>query len=475
LNIKEIYEDGISKFKLQDFAGAENLFKKGLEIAIANNNTQWLLKIYAELGKCNYFQSKLDDALKNYDLSLELAEKLDNIEYRIKNMYNKALIFQKKSDYVKTIQLLKDALKLAQEFEDYEKYNTIKTTFDDIVLKYSKILYDSEIMGNDAIAKGDYEKAIINFEKGIQAARKVKEYEALHRMLIRMSDIYLKKLNRKKIALQYLEEDLQLQKEQFNDPESISKTEIIIAQLKIEFKESEDAIKYLEDVIKLYKELGDSRGQLLAYNLFATAYFTLKNYNLALKYLNFAESLIPYVEDHVIKLQTFLLRGQVLIEIGDFEKASKNFNDALLISDEIMNLSLLGNVYQNIGKLYRLWKKFNLAHEYYSKSIEIFEKEKDEFNKVISYLGDALTYESEEDFYNAIKNFEKCIKFGEKINDLELLSNVYKELAKIYESKKDYKNATLILEKLAAVQNELGFFDFAEKVYQKIDLLQKKI
>ncbi|MHA1752810.1 MAG: tetratricopeptide repeat protein [Candidatus Helarchaeota archaeon] len=475
MNIKEIYEDGISKFKLQDFAGAENLFKKGLEIAIANNNTQWLLKIYAELGKCNYFQSKLDDALKNYDLSLELAEKLDNIEYRIKNMYNKALIFQKKSDYVKTIQLLKDALKLAQEFEDYEKYNTIKTTFDDIVLKYSKILYDSEIMGNDAIAKGDYEKAIINFEKGIQAARKVKEYEALHRMLIRMSDIYLKKLNRKKIALQYLEEDLQLQKEQFNDPESISKTEIIIAQLKIEFKESEDAIKYLEDVIKLYKELGDSRGQLLAYNLFATAYFTLKNYNLALKYLNFAESLIPYVEDHVIKLQTFLLRGQVLIEIGDFEKASKNFNDALLISDEIMNLSLLGNVYQNIGKLYRLWKKFNLAHEYYSKSIEIFEKEKDEFNKVISYLGDALTYESEEDFYNAIKNFEKCIKFGEKINDLELLSNVYKELAKIYESKKDYKNATLILEKLAAVQNELGFFDFAEKVYQKIDLLQKKI
>ena len=308
MNIKEIYEDGISKFKLQDFAGAENLFKKGLEIAIANNNTQWLLKIYAELGKCNYFQSKLDDALKNYDLSLELAEKLDNIEYRIKNMYNKALIFQKKSDYVKTIQLLKDALKLAQEFEDYEKYNTIKTTFDDIVLKYSKILYDSEIMGNDAIAKGDYEKAIINFEKGIQAARKVKEYEALHRMLIRMSDIYLKKLNRKKIALQYLEEDLQLQKEQFNDPESISKTEIIIAQLKIEFKESEDAIKYLEDVIKLYKELGDSRGQLLAYNLFATAYFTLKNYNLALKYLNFAESLIPYVEDHVIKLQTFLLR-----------------------------------------------------------------------------------------------------------------------------------------------------------------------
>ncbi|MHA1830619.1 MAG: tetratricopeptide repeat protein [Candidatus Helarchaeota archaeon] len=475
MNIKEIYEDGISKFKLQDFAGAENLFKKGLEIAIANNNTQWLLKIYAELGKCNYFQSKLDDALKNYDLSLELAEKLDNIEYRIKNMYNKALIFQKKSDYVKTIQLLKDALKLAQEFEDYEKYNTIKTTFDDIVLKYSKILYDSEIMGNDAIAKGDYEKAIINFEKGIQAARKVKEYEALHRMLIRMSDIYLKKLNKKKIALQYLEEDLQLQKEQFNDPESISKTEIIIAQLKIEFKESEDAIKYLEDVIKLYKELGDSRGQLLAYNLFATAYFTLKNYNLALKYLNFAESLIPYVEDHVIKLQTFLLRGQVLIEIGDFEKASKNFNDALLISDEIMNLSLLGNVYQNIGKLYRLWKKFNLAHEYYSKSIEIFEKEKDEFNKVISYLGDALTYESEEDFYNAIKNFEKCIKFGEKINDLELLSNVYKELAKIYESQKDYKNATLILEKLAAVQNELGFFDFAEKVYQKIDLLQKKI
>jgi len=475
LNIKEIYEDGISKFKSQDFAGAENLFKKGLEIAIANNDIQWLLKIYAELGKCNYFQSKLDDALKNYDLSLELAEKLDNIEYRIKNMYNKALIFQKKSDYVKTIQLLKDALKLAQEFEDYEKYNTIKTTFDDIVLKYSKILYDSEIMGNDAIAKGDYEKAIINFEKGIQAARKVKEYEALHRMLIRMSDIYLKKLNKKKIALQYLEEDLQLQKEQFNDPESISKTEIIIAQLKIEFKESEDAIKYLEDVIKLYKELGDSRGQLLAYNLFATAYFTLKNYNLALKYLNFAESLIPYVEDHVIKLQTFLLRGQVLIEIGDFEKASKNFNDALLISDEIMNLSLLGNVYQNIGKLYRLWKKFNLAHEYYSKSIEIFEKEKDEFNKVISYLGDALTYESEEDFYNAIKNFEKCIKFGEKINDLELLSNVYKELAKIYESQKDYKNATLILEKLAAVQNELGFFDFAEKVYQKIDLLQKKI
>ena len=212
------------------------------------------MKFLIELGKVNYFQYKFADALENYNKSLELALKLDNKDYQIRNMYNMALVHRQLSNFGLSVRFLKDALKIAQEIEDFQKYNKIKTTYDEMFLKDSKILYDSELSGNDALAKGEIKTAIDNYEKAIQAAKRIGEYEALHRILIKLSDIYIKKLGDKKQGLAYLEEDLQILTEHFDDKLTIANTILLISQLKLQLGILESVIEQIKKAFDIFND-----------------------------------------------------------------------------------------------------------------------------------------------------------------------------------------------------------------------------
>ncbi|TFF89056.1 MAG: tetratricopeptide repeat protein [Promethearchaeota archaeon] len=470
----ELYKQGLEKIKGKEYEKAQKILEKALNEAKTDQEDSILMKIYAELGKSHYFQSNLENALQNYEKSLELAEKIENYDYQIRNKYNIALVYQRKTQFKSATITLKEALELAQKVEDFKKYNTIKTTLDDMVLKDSRILYDSELAGNDALEKEKYEKAIENYQEAIRAAGEIGEYEALHRILIKVAKIYLNKLDNKKIALEYLEEDLRVQLEYGHTAQNIANTEKIIAQLKLQLGQPKDAMNYIEDALEIYNNNKSFSDQLISYNILASIHYSLGNNDLAIEYLNNAEKLIPYVDDLRIKIQIFMLRGQIFTDIKKFEQAEKSLKDALSISDELMDLSILGKINNSMGKLYRLWNKFRLAHDQYAKAINIFNKLKGYFDLSIAYYGAALTFKKQEEYDEAIKFFNRAIEVGKKINDLNLLQVTYKELIEIQEQKKNFEKEIDLLENLAQVQTNLGLFDESNKTYRKIDIVRKK-
>ncbi|MBD3228997.1 MAG: tetratricopeptide repeat protein [Candidatus Lokiarchaeota archaeon] len=474
MSLNELYKEATEKIKDKEYKKAQDLLEEALNISKDKKRNSNLMKIYAELGKCHYFQSNLEKAMENYKRSLRIAEEIENSDYQIKNKYNIALVHQRKSQFKSATSILNEALDLAQKLEDFEKYNTIKTTLDDMVLRDSKILYDSEIAGNDALERENFQDAIQNYQEAVRAAKEIGEYEALHRILIKIAKIYLNKLNQKKLALEYLEEDLSTQLEYGNTPKNIANTEKIIAQLKLQIGQSKDAIKYIEDALEIYNQIKDYSNQLNSYNILTSIHYSLGNKELALEYLSNAEFLIPYVDNLQIKIQIFILRGQILTDLEKFEEAEKNFKDALSISDELMDLSILGKINISMGKLYRIWKRFRLAHDHYSKAINIFNKLESYFDLAISYYGAALVFKEQKEFEKSIEFFNRTLDLGKELNDLNLLQEVYMKLINIYEHKSNIEKQLDLLEKLAEIQNTLGLFEDSNKTYRKIDILRKR-
>jgi tetratricopeptide (TPR) repeat protein len=475
LSIDKNYKNALKKIESEQYNEAEHILIKTLDQAKDSKDTAYLMKIYVELGKTQYFQSKFDSAIKNYEKSLEFARTLGNEDFQIKNMYNMALVYQILSDRKSATEFLNKAKDLARQIEDYEKYDKIQATLNNMVLKDSRLLYDSELMANESFVKEQYTDAIKNYEQGLQSARKIGEFEAIHRILVKLIEIYLNKLPNKELAVQYLQEDLEIQKDYIKDREKIADTEKIIAQLKIQFQKPMEAIDYAQEALKLYSEMNLPSGQLVSLNLLASANLLLNNKHKALEYLEDAESLIPFVEDLKVKLQIFLIRGQIYMDLDRFEESFENYKKALSISDEIMDLSILGKIYNSMGKLHRKWNKYSLAHEYYSRAINIFKKIEDNFNLAISYFGSALTFKLQKETDKAIEFFNSALEIGKQEKYLELVGEIYSELAEIYREEKQIGEAIGKLESLVELKTELGLFKDTDKIYREIENLRKLI
>ncbi|TFF86155.1 MAG: tetratricopeptide repeat protein [Promethearchaeota archaeon] len=475
MSIDENYKNALKKIESKQYNQAEQILIKALNQAEDSKDTTYLMKIYAELGKTQYFQSQFDTAIKNYENSLEFARTLGNEDYQIKNMYNMALVYQLLSDRKSATEFLNKAKDLARQIEDYEKHDKIQATLNNMVLKDSRLLYDSELMANEAFVKGQYTEAIKNYEQGLQSARKIGEFEAIHRILVKLIEIYLNKLPNKELAVHYLQEDLEIQKDYIKDKKKIADTEKIIAQLKVQFHKPREAIEYAKDALELYSEINLPFGQLVSLNLLASANVLLDNKDMAMEYLEDAESLIPFVDDLKVKLQIFLIKGQIFMELERFEESVENYKKALSISDEIMDLSILGNIYNSMGKLHRKWNKYSLAHEYYSRAINIFKKIEDNFNLAMSYFGSALTFKLQNKTDKAIEFFNSALEIGQQEKYLELVGEIYSELAEIYKEKKQIGEAIGKLESLVELKTELGLFKDTDKIYREIENLRKLI
>jgi len=140
-----------------------------------------------------------------------------------------------------------------------------------------------------------------------------------------------------------------------------------------------------------------------------------------------------------------------------------------------MDPKLLAKIYTNLGKLYRLWEKFQLAHEHFSRSINLFTKYNDEFNLSIAYYGKALTFIKENNNEKAIEYINKAISLGEKLNNIELLSNLYEILAEIYEKMGEYNKSISVLKNLVNLKSKLNLLDDIDKIHNKINYLNKKL
>jgi signal transduction histidine kinase len=143
----------------------------------------------------------------------------------------------------------------------------------------------------------------------------------------------------------------------------------------------------------------------------------------------------------------FLASADDLIKMGinasqRNEKTLEFFNRGLKVAQQLDDYTVLGPAYENLGKVYEIMGKRDLALTAYQKAITYGNQDNNKTYLAGYLLALAKFYVQDQDFENAKPLLADALKIGEKTKNLELQQNAY-ELRSILEEKQGNYNTSL--------------------------------
>jgi two-component system NtrC family sensor kinase len=146
----------------------------------------------------------------------------------------------------------------------------------------------------------------------------------------------------------------------------------------------------------------------------------------------------------------YLSLGAAKMNLGKYEDALNNNNDALKMLDELLNkeninksaiLSLKARAYANNGNIYDDHGNYSEALKNNSEALKIREEIGDKAGIAASYNNMGNIYSAVGNYPEALKNFFAALKIKEEIGDKKSIANSYNNLGNAYYSQRDYAQA----------------------------------
>lgn len=142
-----------------------------------------------------------------------------------------------------------------------------------------------------------------------------------------------------------------------------------------------------------------------------------------------------------LKGRTNSALGTLLMLKGNYEEARPYLEKAALYFEQIIDFQGIARAYGNLGNLYFRQGDYDLAKDYFSKSIHISrEQGLRSPAQIVSNLG--LTYMNQGDYTEGVKTQREELEIAEKSNDLAGAATLWVNLGIVYFEKGD-ENAAL--------------------------------
>lgn len=193
------------------------------------------------------------------------------------------------------------------------------------------------------------------------------------------------------------------------------------------------ALSYFLEGLKLAEKKKDQK-MIHAINLnIGITYIEAENYDKGLEYLHKCQA---YYEKDKNKnagplLVVYTDLGAIHQSINQLDSAQIYFHKALSICKSTNNDGL-GGVLINLGDLYTKLKKYAEALEYYNQGLSYFDQKKDLRGYWHSKYSIAHLAYCQQNYPEAIAQYQKVIDAFIKTDDLSYLSDSYLDLSKIY-------------------------------------------
>jgi tetratricopeptide (TPR) repeat protein len=172
--------------------------------------------------------------------------------------------------------------------------------------------------------------------------------------------------------------------------------------------------------------------------------------------------------------------GNCYKTLADYEKAVDYYKKSLDIRNQNRDMKGVADNYIDIGIIKSLKGNYESAEEYYKKAVEIQNEIKDEPGLAKAYrnIGNVYYYQGETN--QSIEYYQKSLVLSEKINDLESVSRCYNNIGMIYSERalynwaEEYFSKSLVIKKktgdkrgIATAYNNLGDVYFKQQKYSE--------
>ncbi len=418
-------------YNLGDIESAERTAAQGLTFSKQENDEPNVNYFTNALGLINFSKGNYDEALEKFEESLDLTEKLNQINEKMGILLNLGVLYREKGDLKNAFKYISEALNLMTD----DTPNLIKfSVFNSLGVVYRD--------------NGD----IVNAVKSIESALEVAE---------KTGDLFRKALCYNNLAGIRLSQGL-----------------------------LEPALKFSSEALKIDEQLGDLDDMCSTLNTIGNIYKIAGHYNQALLYLERAYQTAIKIQNLNDKALAANSIGVIYYQIGKLNLASEKYNEALTIRKDMGDLSGQATCLNNIGMLYRIKRDYNTAFEYFNQSIALTEKIGEKTNLGVRYGNRASIHEVRREFENALEEYKKALSIEQSLgnlmgaaNQLTNIGGILGDLGRYEETIKNYEKALNIMENLgnkpgiAQALNNLGaiYYKYKKDYEKSVNFLQRAV
>ncbi|WP_326283432.1 tetratricopeptide repeat protein [Tamlana sp. 2201CG12-4] len=312
----------------------------------------------------------------------------------------------------------------------------------------TKSLYQ---LGAIYIRQGNYDKAMVFFEKGIEKSKEIINQFLTAQGFYNLSRFYESKNDFAK-ALTYLEQAREIY-EKLGKKKNIAYCHISFGRIRQEQGNYEAALSSFFISLRINEELDNQSGISVIKSNIGHTYMLISKFDDAIRY--FKEALIiDYANnDQEGILINMINLGATYQKIDSYKEALNNYKEALIIARQLNYKEDEGILLGNIGSTLKSLGHFEESLTSLFSALKL--EEENNYNKAHTLNDIAETYLAFKKPKEASKYAQLAIDTSLKINDPSQLRYAYHNLAKSFKEQGNYKKAYPLLVKSYAIKDSL--------------------
>ena len=259
-------------------------------------------------------------------------------------------------------------------------------------------------------------------------------------------------------------------------PEGEIESMVPLAELARDLGNYADAEKITDEIIRRSDSIGFLPGSARAKKIMGSLSWHQGNNQEALKYYEAALVLFREIGDERSAASTLNGLGIIYSKMGSYKRGQEYYFRALRFYERLGNKRAVAKLSNNIGVLYKIQNDFDKALEYYEKSLRINEESKDKNGIAYSLINIGALLYTKGDWVESIPYFNRSIALREEIGDkqgiadcilnrgeahaalgkLELAVSEFNQALKTYENLGDKEGLSYAYSNLADAYNKMG-------------------
>ncbi len=209
-----------------------------------------------------------------------------------------------------------------------------------------------------------------------------------------------------------------------------------------------------------------------SYLKMADVYYLRGEFKKALSYIT---NSFKRCKDEFMRMMGYEIRGNVLRRIGEYNKALVAYKKALKIAHELKNTSEIATLYKNIGNIYLIYYKLDVAEDYYKKAMKIFQALRDRYGVSAIYNNIGILYSHRGNFRKALEYYLKSLRLDEQLGHIEGMGPAYNNIGTVYEILGEIEMAKESYMKSIEYNTMIGSLDGIEYAYSNLSSLNFNI
>ncbi len=239
--------------------------------------------------------------------------------------------------------------------------------------------------------------------------------------------------------------------------------DIVIAQayadyaLQLHAVYPDSSLIYSEKAIKIGTRLNSKIVLISALNAKSAAMWKLGKLDSSIIFLHQLLEIQLTTTDSAAIAATYRNIGGLNMEMKRYEIAMEWFYKSLAIFEQLKQPLNQARVYQTIGIIYKAKQEYESAIVYWQRALRIFDEYNDIENKVYAINNIASVYTLQNQYDKAIALFKPAVEMSKTINDKSAYITIISNLSNLYFLKKDYVEAEKYYRDGMSKVNEFGF------------------